>query len=99
MASQKKKIALVPKEIPQSDLFKYFKQLLATYPAQQFMAKCQRDQVDNLLEHLPTGHVVCTETEPRLIKEHVFVISDDPIQDEDSVQHSCKALVGGRREI
>lgn len=100
------------------------------------MARWQRDQLDNLLENLPLGHVVCmhdysegyacrqqdeiqseyfddakvslhvtilhrhaiqaidgvesTEEEPHLIKEHVFVISDDPIQDQ-SVFTRCKS--------
>jgi len=122
---EKEKIALVQKETPPSEFFKYFQELLSTYPSHSFMARWQRDQLDNLLENLPLGHVVCmhdysegyawrqqdeiqseyfdvakvslhvtilhrhaiqaidevesTEEEPQLIKEHVFVISDDPI--------------------
>ena len=135
---EKKKIALVQKETPPSELFKYFKELLATYPVHSFMARWQRDQLDNLLENLPFGHVVCvhdysegfacrqqdeiqseyfdvakvslhviilhchaiqaidgvesTEEEPHPIKEHVFVISDDPIQDQDSI-HKVQELI------
>ncbi|XP_048578932.1 uncharacterized protein LOC125560703 [Nematostella vectensis] len=135
---EKKKIALVPKETPPSEMFKYFKKLLEAYPLHSFMAKWQREQLDNLLEHLPLGHVVCihdysegyacrqqdeiqseffdvtkaslhvtilhrhaveskdgitsTEAEPHLIKEHLFVVSDDPTQDHDSV-HKAQELI------
>ncbi|EDO34354.1 predicted protein [Nematostella vectensis] len=135
---EKKKIALVPKETPPSEMFTYFKKLLEAYPLHSFMAKRQREQLDNLLEHLPLGHVVCihdysegyacrqqdeiqseffdvtkaslhvtilhrhaveskdgitsTEAEPHLIKEHLFVVSDDPTQDHDSV-HKAQKLI------
>ncbi|XP_048583328.1 uncharacterized protein LOC125562972 [Nematostella vectensis] len=135
---EKKKIALVPKETPPSEMFTYFKKLLEAYPLHSFMAKWQREQLDNLLEHLPLGHVVCihdysegyacrqqdeiqseffdvakaslhvtilhrhaveskdgitsTEAEPHLIKEHLFVVSDDPAQDHDSV-HKAQELI------
>lgn len=135
---EKKKIALVQKETSPSELFKYFKELLGSYPYHSFMARWQRDQLDNLLENLPLGHVVCvhdysegyacrqqdetqseyfdvakvslhvtilhrhateakdgvtsTEEEPHLIKEHLFVISDDPVQDQDSV-HKVQNLI------
>ena len=135
---EKKKIALVQKDTPPSELFKYLKELLTTYPNHSFMARWQRDQLENLLDNLPLGHVVCvhdysegyacrqqdeiqseyfdvakaslhvtilhrhavqatdgvasTEEEPHLIKEHVFVISDDPIQDQDSV-HKVQELI------
>ena len=102
------------------------------------MAKWQREQIENLLEHLPLGHVVCihdysegyacrqqdeiqseyfdlakvslhvtiihrhaieavngvasTNESPYIIKEHVFVISDDPLQDHDSV-HRCQEMI------
>jgi len=36
--------------------------------------------------------VESTEEEPHLVKEHVFVISDDPIQDQDSV-HKVQELI------
>ena len=47
------------KETPPSGLFKYFKKLLAAFPIHSFMAIWQQDQLDNLLENLPLGHVVC----------------------------------------
>ena len=56
---EKRKIALVRKNTPPSELFKYFKELLATYPLHSFMARWQRDQLENLLDNLPLGHVVC----------------------------------------
>ena len=135
---EKKKICLVQKETPPSELFKYFKELLKVYPSHSFMARWQREQLDNLLDNLPQGHVVCihdysegytcrkqdeiqseyfdvakvslhvtilyrhaveevdgitsTEDEPNTIKEHVFVISDDPAQDHDSV-HKAQELI------
>ena len=101
------------------------------YPSHSFLARWQREQLDNLLEHLPIGHVcihdysgyTCRkqnetqseyfdvakvslhvsivyrhaaeatdgiesiEEDPYTIKEHLFVISDDPGQDHDSVHH------------
>lgn len=42
-----------------SSLNKYFKEVLATYPYHSFVAKWQRDQLGNLLDNLPLGHVVC----------------------------------------
>ena len=133
----KKKIALIQKDTPPAELFKYFKELLVAYPNHSFIARWQCDQLDNLLDHLPLGHlcvhdyskgyacrqqdeiqseyfdiakvslhvtilhhhavqaidgVISTEEEPHLIKEHVFVISDDPIQDHDSV-HKVQELI------
>ena len=131
---QQKKIALVQKETSPKELFQYFIELLDTYPHHHFMAIWQRKQLDDLLENLPLGHVVCvhdysesyacrgqneiqsqycdvnkaslhitvmfrhatmeadgkesTAEEPVVIKEHVFVISDDPVQDFDSVHHA-----------
>jgi len=135
---EKRKIALVQKETPPSELFKYFKELLKVYPGHSFMARWQREQLDNLLDNLPQEHVVCvhdysegytcrkqdeiqseyfdvakvslhvailyrhaveavdgiknTEDEPTTVKEHVFVISDDPGQDHDSV-HKVQELI------
>ena len=135
---EKKKIALVQKETPPSELFGYFKELLVEYPSHSFMAKWQGEQLDSLLENLPLRHVVCihnysggyacrqqdeiqseyfdiakvslhvtilhchaveavdgvdsTKENPHLVKEHVFVISDDPVQNQDSV-HKCQELI------
>ena len=46
---EKKKIALVQKEAPPSELFGYFKELLVEYPRHSFMARWQREQLDSLL--------------------------------------------------
>lgn len=135
---EKKKIALVQKDTPPSELFKYFQELLTTYPIHSFLSRWQHDQLENLLDNLPLGHVVCVhdysegyacrqqdeiqsehfdvakvslhvtilychaaratdgvasaEEEPHLIKEHPFVLSDDPIQDQDSV-HKVQELI------
>ena len=135
---EKKKLALVTKETPPSQMFGYFKDLLKDYPLHSFMAKWQREQLDNLLEHLPLGHAVAihdysegytcrsqdetqseyfdvakvclhvtilyrhstekndgiesTEENPEVVKEHVFVISDDAIQDNNSV-HKVQELL------
>jgi len=53
------KIALVQKETLPKELFQYFINLLDTYPHHQFMALWQRKDLDDLLENLPLGHVVC----------------------------------------
>lgn len=132
--AQQKKIALVQKETSPKEFFQYLIELLDTYPHHQFMAIWQRKQLDDLLENLPLGHVVCihdyseshacrgqneiqpqhfdvnkaslhitvifrhatmkadgkksTPEEPVVIKGHVFVISDDLVQDFDSVHHA-----------
>lgn len=135
---EKKKLALVTKETPPSEMFGYFKNLMKDYPMHSFMAKWQRDQLDTLLEHLPIDHAVAihdysegytcrsqdetqseyfdvakvslhvtilyrhatevndgiesTEENPEIVKEHVFVISDDVIQDNSSV-HKVQELL------
>lgn len=55
---EKKKLALVTKEAPPSQMFGYFKDLLKDYPLHSFMAKWQREQLDSLLEYLPLDHAV-----------------------------------------
>lgn len=55
---EKKKIALIQKETPPSELFEYFRELLAAYPSHSFMAKWQCVQL-NILDNLPAGHVMC----------------------------------------
>lgn len=140
---EKKKIALITKQTPPKELFTYFQGLLKEYPYHSFMAKWQRDQMDNLIEHLPLNEVVCvhdysegyscrqqdelqseyfdvakvslhitilyrhavesidgktsTENDPQIIKEHLFVISDDEVQDYHSV-HKAQELVKGYLE-
>lgn len=135
---EKKKLALVTKETPPSQMFGYFKDLLKDYPLHSFMAKWKREQLDSLLEHLPLDHAVAihdysegytcrsqdetqseyfdvakvslhvtilyrhstekndgiesTQDNPEVVKEHVFVISDDVIQDNNSV-HKVQELL------
>ena len=50
---EKKKIALVQKEAPPSELFGYFKELLVEYPRHSFMARWQREQLNSLLNPPP----------------------------------------------
>lgn len=47
------------KEAPPSELFEYFRELLAAYLSHSFMAKWQWEQLDNLLDNLPAVNVVC----------------------------------------
>ena len=61
-----KKIALVQKETPPSQLFKYFTDLLdllAEYPSHTFMARWQLDPLDSLVNNLPQGRGI----HPRLL--------------------------------
>lgn len=43
------------------ELFQYFQDLLRQYPYHSFMAKWQREEMDNLIEHLPLNEVVCVQ--------------------------------------
>ena len=54
-----KKIALVEKCTAPKELFDYFLQLLGQFPYHSFLAKWQREQLDSLLESLPTDQAVC----------------------------------------
>jgi len=56
---EKKQIPLVTKKMSPGKLFKYFQDLLKHYPYHSFMAKWQREQMENLIEHLPPNEVVC----------------------------------------
>ena len=135
---ERKKIALVTKETPVTELFSYFLHLLKDYPYHSFMAKWQKEQFDNLVNNLPPDNIICvhgfsenytcrsqdeiqsqyfdpnkvsihvsilychvslpvdekesTEEKPELIKEHIFVLSDDNTQDYHFVHHSQKLI-------
>ena len=56
---QQKNITLVQQETAPKELFQYFIKLLEAYPLHQFIAVWQKNQLDDLLENLPLGHVVC----------------------------------------
>ena len=58
----RKKIALVTRETPVRELFKYFVKLLNDYTYHTFMAKWQKEQFDSLLDHLAQNHVVYTNS-------------------------------------
>ena len=135
---ERKKIALVTKETPVTELFSYFLNLLKDYPYHSFMAKWQKEQFDNLVNNRPLDNIICvhdfsenytcrsqdeiqsqyfdankvsihvsilyrhaslpvdgkesTEEKPELIKEHIFVLSDDNTQDYHFVHHSQKLI-------
>ena len=137
---EKKKIALVTKNTAPKELFKYFQDLLKQYPYHSFMGKWQREQMDNLIEHLPLNEIVCvhdysegyscrqqdelqseyfdvakvslhitilyrhavetidgktsTEEDPQIVKEHLFVVSDDDVQDYHSVHKAQELIIG-----
>lgn len=56
---QEKKIAIVAQKTLPGELFKYFQDLLKRYPYHSFIAKWQREQMDNLVERLPLNDGVC----------------------------------------
>ena len=133
-----KKIALMGKETPASELFQYFLKLLGDYTYHSFMAKWQKEQFENLLANLPQNHVLCvhdfsdnyscryqheiqlqffdqnkisihvsilyrhsnlivdgeqsTVDDPLIVKEHVFVVSDDNTQDYNFVHEAQKLI-------
>ncbi|XP_031553522.1 uncharacterized protein LOC116290592 [Actinia tenebrosa] len=136
---EKKKVTLVIKKTPPKDLFQYFQGLLQEYPYHCFMARWQREQLENLMEHLPLNEVICihdysegyscrqqdelqseyfdvnkvslhitilyrhatgsidgepvsTEDDPKIVKDHIFVLSDNNTQDYNAV-HRVQELV------
>ena len=145
---EKKKLSLVTETTPPNKLLEYFLRLLEEYPYHSLMARWQREQIDNIIEHLPLNEVVCvhdysqgyscrqqdepqseyfdvakvslhitilyrhaiqtvdgmtsTEADPKVIKEHPFVISDDDVQDYHSahkVQELLKAYLTDQLKI
>lgn len=57
---EQKKIALaVKKRCQRKGLFNYLVPLLGPYPYHSFLAKGQKEQFDNHIEHLPANHAVC----------------------------------------
>jgi len=55
---EQRKIALVQKKTPPKELFNHFIQLLGLYPYHSFLTKWQKEQFNNLIEHLPANHAV-----------------------------------------
>ena len=135
---EKKKLKIVTKETPPSELFNYFLFLLKFFPAHQFRAGWQHQQMQDLKMHLPLNEVICvhdysenytcqdqdqsqssyygqtqvsihvtilhrhaisrvdgtqsTLSDPHIVTEHLFAISDDLQHDHQSV-HNCRKLV------
>ena len=67
---QEKKIALVQKEAPPSELFGYFKELLVEYPRHSFMARWQREQLDSCWPPSQYMLSVCTTTQRVMNADH-----------------------------
>ena len=55
---EKKKLVLETLESPVGEMFAHFKKQLESYPAHQFRAAWQNDQLKSLTENLPLNHVV-----------------------------------------
>ena len=55
---QVKKFHWLQKNIPPNELFENILKLLEEYPYHSFMARWQKEQMDNLIEHLPLDEVV-----------------------------------------
>ena len=129
---EKRRLQLVEMQTHPGEMFLYFTKLLETFPAHRFRAKWQHEQLQNLLENLPLGHVCCihdysenyscqhqdqiqslyygqtqasihltilhrhalseidgeesSEDDPRVVTEHLYVISPDLRHDHHSVQ-------------
>lgn len=73
---ERSKIALINKETPVNEMFKYFLELLEGYTYHSFMAKWQKDEFDNLLANLPLNHVICVHD----FSENYICRSQDEIQ-------------------
>lgn len=73
---ERRKIALVTKETPVNQMFKYFLELLKDYTYHSFMAKWQKDQFDSLVANLPLNHVICVHD----FSENYICRSQDEIQ-------------------
>ena len=56
---EKRRLQLVEMQTYPGEIFLYFTKLLETFPAHRFRAKWQAEQLQNLLENLPLGHVCC----------------------------------------
>ena len=129
----RKKLSILSKETSLSEMVNYLKQLLQSYPYNQFMSFWQKSQFESLKQNLPIDNVLyghdysenyecsyqeevqsqyfskteasihvtilyrhasqefdncaSTEEQPKIIKEYIFVISDDMAHDSYSVQH------------
>lgn len=73
---ERSKIALINKETPVNEMFKYCLELLEGYTYHSFMAKWQKDEFDNLLANLPLNHVICVHD----FSENYICRSQDEIQ-------------------
>ena len=141
----KKKLQLVEMQTCPGEMFFYFIELLEKFPAHRFRAKWQHEQLQNLLDNLPFGHVCCihdysenyscqhqdqiqscyygqtqaslhvtvlhrhallaidgeesSEDDPRIVTEHLYVISPDLRHDHHSVQGCRNNVVSYLKEI
>ena len=56
---EKRKLKLVEMQTCPGEMFFYFIKLLERFPAHRFCTKWQHEQLQNLLNNLPFGHVCC----------------------------------------
>ena len=143
--SEKRRLQLVQMQTRPDEMFLYLIKLLETFPAHRFRAKWQHEQLQNLLENLPLGHVCCihdysenylcqhqdqiqslyygqtqasihvtilhrhalpevdgeesSEDDPRVVTEHLYVISPDLRHDHHSVQGCRNHVASYLKEI
>lgn len=142
---EKRKLQLVEMQTSPGEMFLYFIELLERFPAHRFRAKWQHEQLQNLLDNLPFGHVCCihdysenytcqqqdqiqscyygqtqaslhvtvlhrhallaidgeesSEDDPRIVTEHLYVISSDLRHDHHSVQGCRNNVASYLKEI
>ena len=58
-SKEKRRLQLVEMQTYPGEMFLYFTKLLKTFPGHRFCAKWQHEQLQNLLENLPLGHMCC----------------------------------------
>lgn len=56
---EKRRLKIVTKTSKAGEMFAYFKTLLDSFPAHQFRAKWQQEQMKRTINNLPPGHVCC----------------------------------------
>ena len=56
---EKRRLKIVTKTSKAGEMFAYFKTLLESFPAHQFRAKWQQEQMKRNVDSLPPGHVCC----------------------------------------
>ena len=73
---EKRRLQLIKMQTCPGEMFLYFTKLLKTFPAHRFCTKWQHEQLQNLLENLPLGHVCCVHD----YSENCYCQHQDQIQ-------------------